>query len=396
MEQVRFFYSTNGADVHGPVTEDALRLLIQTQTLGPGSYICREGESEWKPCNFEGTPRPVAVTEPYRPPPYVPTPEALERMKLPEEEGPIPETLNRIFWALAIGVSIALTMMVSPHADSGAAIPHQLGALTAHLIFFALLPILIAWPFKRHLRNMVRVVVVVVLSGLVFLGERNSSAMRIEAAADAMNQETATEARRQIAAKGYYQGDPEKADDYMQKLKAAATGDSQSARLTRDLIATQDALMVKVRASQAAEKECDVDPTTITSLDDFAHRQAAIKKLHDAQTDVIAFLQDYNDRCREAMAHDNFDAPVVIEAIEGARKGAHIDLLIDLWRINQKLTDDHAARLAFLEKNWGHWNVKGGKMLFQDDASLTTYNGYIETLREDVKRMGEAQKQIFQ
>ncbi len=49
MEPLRFFYSTNGNDVAGPVTEDELRQLWKDHRLGAGSFVRGAGESAWTP-----------------------------------------------------------------------------------------------------------------------------------------------------------------------------------------------------------------------------------------------------------------------------------------------------------------------------------------------------------
>jgi hypothetical protein len=386
-EQVRFFYSTNGTDVHGPVTEDALRLLIQTQVLGPESFVCREGESEWKPCNFDLTPRGVTATEPYSPPAYVPTPEALERMKMPENEGPIPEFLTGIYVVLAVGGSGLLSLMNAREADSAQIILYRTGAFVAHLVIIALLPYLISWAFRLPLRNMIRVVGAATACAVLLLVHLHTQTLRMQAEALASNPATTAGSGRAIAGNGTGQ-------DYMQNLKNSASGDTQEAKVARDLLAFQDALMEKVRASHAAEKLCDVDPTTITGDDDIDKRIANLTKLHDAQSDVIAYLKGYNDNCRQLMEHDNFEPSVVFNAIETSRKATHVDLLISLWKANRRLTDDHSARLGFLEKIWGHWSVKDGKVLFEKDEALNVYNAYGETLHEDVLQIADVQKQI--
>ncbi|MEJ0000993.1 MAG: hypothetical protein WDO13_18610 [Verrucomicrobiota bacterium] len=45
----RFFYSTDGTDVYGPVTEAELSRLCRVNAIGERSFVCRVGETAWEP-----------------------------------------------------------------------------------------------------------------------------------------------------------------------------------------------------------------------------------------------------------------------------------------------------------------------------------------------------------
>ena len=407
MENIRFFYSTDGTDAQGPVTEDVLRQLFQDQIIGPASYLCREGETEWQPLNPESFHGPVIMPPPAppSPPPFVPafaspSPTAPSSLKSSWEDGLLPNILNTIAGIVAIGAAIILTIMGGARANGAETVSYQLGAFAGALFVIALIPYLISLPFKGFTRMIIRTVGIVVLSFLTLAGKliESASALRLEKEANAMSDQTKADARKQIADKGYYEGNIPQTEANLQKLKEQADQDnSEASRLMRDAVVVTQALVVKVKASEAAEKACgSFDPATFTSLADIATLRAAITKLRGTQTDVLADLQNYDDHCRTALANGGFSAETVNQFIAGARKGGHIDQVISIWQLKIKLSDDHLARLDFLEKGWGSWNSKDGKLLFSDKDDLDSYNTLTRNLQNDVKGIGDLQKQIYQ
>jgi hypothetical protein len=407
--ETRYFYSTDGTDAHGPVTVPVLRQLLQDKTISEASYLCQEGEATWqrldpnflRPIPLLQPVKPLSGPPPFSPPPYVHTPEAIARAEAFsrndwEEPGPLPMVLKVIGWIVALGGSVVLAWLGRiAHPDAPQSVSYQLGAFTGALIFLGLIPYLISLPFKDLTRAIVRLVAILGLTFLILLGKLSPMA-RFDATANAMTDKVKAEARKEIAAKGYYGGDTKEAEQNIQALKDQATGNSESARISRDMLTLTQTLLAKVKVSDDAEATCVFDPGSITTLDDVTQRRTAINKLRDDQADVLTFLQDYDVHCSDALTHENFDATTVSATIAGARKGGHIDQLISLWQLRMKLTDDHLARLDFLQQKWGTWQARDGKILFQDDTSLAAYNVYVAALKKDVQQMGDVQKQIFQ
>jgi hypothetical protein len=407
MEPVRFYYSTNGTDVQGPVTEDGLRQLFQDEAIGPSSYICREGENEWQPFNpdsflpsVESPPGPP----PFEPPPFVPTPEALAptlaapRKKSWLELGYVQVILNTIAGVVAVGAAAIMAGLSDYGAHGDDALSYKMGAVTGVLFVTVLIPILISRWIKGPGRIVVRTILIIGLSLVTLIGKvgESYSQLKLKETADAMSEKIKADAQKQIAQKGYYDGNGQEVEQDLQTLKNQATDDSLTSRVARDLFALTDELLAKVKVSTTAENACDFEVGNIASLDDIARRRALIVKLHDTQADVITFLQNFDAHAREAMAHDNFSPDVVAGAIAGTRKSGHIDLLIALWQLKMKLSDDYVARLDFLKNSYGTWKAEGGKLLFPDDASLAAFNGFGATLQNDAKQLGDLQKQIYQ
>ncbi|MEJ0000991.1 MAG: hypothetical protein WDO13_18600 [Verrucomicrobiota bacterium] len=120
-----------------------------------------------------------------------------------------------------------------------------------------------------------------------------------------------------------------------------------------------------MKASDAIEDTCKFTLETVKTPEDLDAQMAAITRLRAAQGDVVTFLQNYDQHCRDVLTRDGIAAGTQAEVIAGARKGAHVDLLIGLWQAKMKLSDDHIARFAFLRKNWGQWELTEGKVFFR-------------------------------
>jgi hypothetical protein len=393
----RFFYSTDGTDGHGPVTREALRVLHQNKVIGSRSFLCREGEKEWKPFHPETDLRsPSGRPQPFEPPPYVPTPEAQERMQVPDlsdfDDGPFPRTFTVIFWLLFFFGGY----FVMKGAVAADIVPPTWLASLVVRIFIASIPALIAELFKRPYRHIVRgIVLVILLSVTLYALQRENEALLLEQEA-ITNEQLKEQARQELAEKAYSPGDSQKVEQNIQTIRNETTGNSEGARLTRDILDVDNSLMGKVTATQQLEKVCRFDPITITDLDDLGQRRDALRKLRDAQSEVLTFLHFYDSHCREAIAHDDFPPSVVEKTVADARKASHVEFLVKLWQINIKVSDDHIARLDFLEKNWGLWKVKDGKLVFEEKDSAVTYDTLVAALQNDAEKIGAIQKQIFQ
>jgi hypothetical protein len=213
-----------------------------------------------------------------------------------------------------------------------------------------------------------------------------------------MEDQEKAEARKEIAQNGTFAGDPNKANADLQKLKDMAGDDnSDLGRMVRDGATVMQDLVAKVKISSAAEEACgSFDPGLLNSTVDIDNLRTSIGKLRATQTDVLDFLNGFDDHCRTALSQDNIKPTEIDGFISGARKSGHVDLLVSIWKLKVKLSDDHVARLDFLEKNWDHYTRQDGKMLFNDDASLDQFKALSAPLKDDVAQLSDLQKQIYQ
>ncbi len=174
----------------------------------------------------------------------------------------------------------------------------------------------------------------------MLVGKLNSSGLQLEATANALNDQTKAEARKQIAEKGYYDGNLQQAEANMQKLSARRARTTASRRVSCALRwGVSQEIIDKVKTSADAEKACgSFDPATLNSLDDIAKLRAAISKLRGTQADVLSEFESYDEHCRAALANGNFSADSINEFVAGAHKGGHIDqVIVHLADENQAL-----------------------------------------------------------
>ncbi len=169
------------------------------------------------------------------------------------------------------------------------------------------------------------------------------------------------------------------------------------AAVARDVQQVNDTLLEKTKAAGSAEAACpNFNPTTITTHENVAQRQAAITAWQTTQNDVLTYLQGYDSHVRDALAHENLSQKDLDDAVADAHKKAQVDQLISLWQLKIKLSSDHLARLLFLDKAWDHWSGKTGKLVFDDQSVLDDYNKLLSPLQEDVKGITDIEKQLTQ
>jgi hypothetical protein len=399
MEPELYFYSTDGHDAFGPVTEDALRRLVRDKVLSAASFLCRQGETEWKPIDLPALLRPsTALRLPaYDPPPYVPTVKAkarveeqVEQIEAVWDEGPYPQILK---WGCGVGGIGAAVILTILHPGD-----YISASFLAALVFTALLPFLISRPFPRAWRLRVLAVGILVLSSLTIVGQiRHRKMQRLETSIRNMEATTRENARREIAQKGYYSGDvsQEKAD--LQKIAdQTRQDDSGEARMTQAAVGVTQALLQKIEAANAAEKACgSFDPSQLGSLVDLNNLKESIGMLRTTQQGVVTFLSNYDDHCRAALASGGFEGAAVDQFIAGAHKSGQVDAALGIWKIKIKLSDDHVARLDFLDKHWGSWSARDGKIYFSTQADLDAYNALTRALVDDLQQGRDLQKMTF-
>jgi hypothetical protein len=172
----------------------------------------------------------------------------------------------------------------------------------------------------------------------------------------------------------------------------AAADTSPGARISRDLQPVTQGLIAQAKACEDAAAPCRFDPETITSLDDLNARRAAIAKLRQTQSDELTYLQNFDDKCRAALAPEHLPDPTVSNAVVYLHESVHIGLLTSLLQLRVKLSGDHLARLDFLAKNWGKWTAKNGKLLFTDDRTSAIYDFFVQDIQDDATQIDDLRK----
>ncbi len=385
MEPVLYFYSTDGTTTFGPVTEDALRQLLRDQVIGPASFICPQGESEWKPVDL-GRLRRIPPQTPrlprYEPPPYVPTDKAKQReeelaQRIEEkfDEGPQPFLFRWGGMAFALAATILLGLM-----QEGT--PNIVAGLIGGVLMAYLIPYIVGQSFKPAWRLRVRVIAMVGLLALTLLFRAFLAVPLMRAMQAASTGATAP-------------GMPsDSARVAVPTAKASVSDDPDTlARMVRAAQPVQQEMIDKVKTSDEAEKACgNFDPATLATQSDLTALRNGLTKLRAAQSDVLSYFQNYDDRCRTAMSNGGFSADGVERFVASVHQSGRIDQAVAIWQLRIKLTDDHLARLDFLDKHWGNWQPKNGQLLFVNQSDLDNYNALTQALAIDIQRGNELQK----
>jgi hypothetical protein len=411
----RFYYSTDGNDVHGPVTEDVLRQLFADKVISGGSHLCPEGASEWQAVNpkyFEAPPITLsaapppppmakpAVKTPAQPPPYRPKSDRSPLAHPGHDYWHDPIIQNGLA-GFTLFIALVVTIWITSNASPVGGVPHSMaynaGQFVGRIVGILLIPYLIALAFRRSRRNLVRFIGVAIISLLMMIGSSDiAERVRLAETSRQIQNETDAEAERQIKAKGYYEASPGEAERNLQRIKdQVGAGDSQTARITRDLLQFSSELVEKSKVCATIGATCQFDPTTVMSKEDIANRRVQIQKLYAAQEDVLTLLQNVDGRCRELLSKDNFSEPTINQAIAGFKQAGHFDTLITLWQEQAQLSTDHLSRFDFLASTWGSWTARNGKVIFQDQPTLDSFNILSQNLQKDVKAIGDTQQKFY-
>ena len=314
-----------------------------------------------------------------------------------EEHGPAPAILNWTCWIVLVIGAIALHVVMHTlrPSSSNSAIDYftgLIGGLVGCLLVIGVLPFLISLPFKNVTRYLVRLIGILAITGLTIVRQFYPATPTPETSA---TQDKTT----QVAAESNSAANPPVANaapqaDTAPPASEARASNSLSEKATHDLATVTSQFVAIVNASSEAESECNVDVSTIESTDDIARRRDSLMKLRAQELEAIVYLQNFDAHCREALAFDTFPSDFIDNVLVAERKAGKVDLLIALWQAKMKLTNDHVARLDYLGKTYGAWNVKGGKVVFTDADDLTAYNNLLQSLENDLKEIASDQKKI--
>ena len=399
MADSRYYYSVDGTDVQGPAEMNEIQGLIHGGVLRRQSQLCAEGETQWQPIAaafFNAAARPTGAPAPRS----RTNDESRERSFLPGNRrwSDRDWAMTAVSAVMVLGtVGYLVTKMpLSPAGSSGA---YLIGAMTGCVTVIIALPFLISGFFKRRHRILVRMVGIICVAALLIGNRTRESAAlaRVKAVADQVSGSMKAKAQAEIKAHGYYAESVQEAEGNLQKLKAGVGQDNtETSRIARDLLGVDEQVMDGVKTSTAAEKACRFDLTTVRDQNDLQSCRPPLIKLRDTQTAMITYLQHFDDHCREALASESLNGPQIDSVVAGMHKSGHIDVLILIWQLKVKLTDDYLARLDLLDQKWGAWAIRDKKLVFMDTPTLNSYNGYVIKLHDDVRQIGEAQKQVFQ
>jgi hypothetical protein len=173
MEKARYYYSRNGTDVNGPVTEDVLSTLLRGSLPDSTIFLCREGETHWEQLDSE------AVTK--RRAPVVPLAKTVEepykRRKCPwysaerQVDPHFQKKLVFIAWCGALAgaaVGVHLRYVAFPEIQTA---PQSMIEVVAYFIAaaaaIASLPCLLSVAFPYPSRRMIRAVGIVCFAALL-------------------------------------------------------------------------------------------------------------------------------------------------------------------------------------------------------------------------------------
>jgi hypothetical protein len=343
-DDTRYYYWNEGSEVQGPHSMEELRQLHGEGVIGTQTQLCPEGGTMWQPFDLGLVLPPVRTI----PPPPPPKPERWTGTNWWNRDTTGSHIGRKIFtgvaWLILILCS-AFYMRFDPydgayHAPSAS---HPAAAIIAMLFLLWMIPFLLTILLPRWLRFWMRSSLVILFSlGLLFVT---------------------------VFSIGFH----------FTAMKAIVDLNERG----RNLILASNEINRRVPS---------LDPTDLKTMDDLTQDETAVLKLRSSYADVLDFFTHYDEKAREALTAVHMDSVKLTFELAAAHKTANIDGLAELWRLKVQLCDDQLARLSFLEKNWGHWNVRDSKVMFEDQATADSYNLLVEALQKDIADLAETKK----
>jgi hypothetical protein len=399
---MRYYYTPDGTQVFGPVEVEILGQLGREGLLHASSFICPEGETEWKPFAL------AAVSKPAPPPPvatFGPAPSTPKRVRPTVvaddgegEKGWIAIILNLVTVYAALRGLVHYVVRPPRWVQGDDPNARTWTELAIGVFVLVVVPWWFSLLFKGLNRVIVRTVGIVILACAmeVIYYMPQTPEEDLAAKEQAMSDKLMKDARKAVDGRGNLKDTREEARADIQKMSAMATDDSETSRATRALVEVEKEIGAKVKIGEAAFANCDFDPTTITGTDDIAQRRANFLTYRQTQADVLEDARTFRPRLRQALINENVSSDYINESMSDPQTAKRFEIMVSLWQDRVKAADDQIARLDFLNQTYGTWNVTDGKLIFHDQASLNSYNALVQGLQADANAIQDEAKQYVQ
>lgn len=180
MEEILFYYSADGSDVQGPVTENNLHQLFRDKVIGPTSYFCPQGETEWRQLNPENIEIKVLPPQPKVIPVIatVPIPQLQGQVKSlvvneRTEDSTFHMVLGMLCYVITFGGAILSTCIRQSKGIDADSLGGVMGGLVGGILIIATIPYLVSLAFSRYplIRLLVRVIGMVFFTLLLFASD---------------------------------------------------------------------------------------------------------------------------------------------------------------------------------------------------------------------------------
>jgi hypothetical protein len=189
-----------------------------------------------------------------------------------------------------------------------------------------------------------------------------------------------------------------KIQDAMGRTAAKLSGDDAKAlRAGERLLGAMRARMANYEAAYAAfMKEGAAEPKSLTSAEAIDTRIALLKAFELANEEFREYLKDVGAKYRVELNKEGYPAAKMDETIQGFQEGGNFDTLLTIRATDSELCAVLAKYFQLLRTEWGKWKAnEGGAVVFQDDASAETFNGYGKQLQDVADRQATLQEKVL-
>lgn len=264
-----------------------------------------------------------------------------------------------------------------------------------------MIPLLVSFAFKRETRFTIRVVGVLMmfLMGAMVARHEGKPIRDFLNTLDTLGSQLRSDAHRQLRSRGYYEPDLEHAQVWADALRAQSKNlGPDGARIAQALVSVTDSMLLKAKKYEAESKRLEslglMDVSQITVPSDIKARREVTASFRAANDELISFLEEMPCECRKSLSGYGLASYEVDQVIRSYLKGACLDVVMPIRKLDREFADQYSALLDVLEHNWGEWQVKDGQLQFRNPQPMETYNAIIRQLQETAKRQAALQERL--
>ncbi|MCI0365050.1 MAG: hypothetical protein L0219_14325 [Phycisphaerales bacterium] len=150
------------------------------------------------------------------------------------------------------------------------------------------------------------------------------------------------------------------------------------------------------KSTQAFVTAGHLEPATLNSPKAIEDRIALAKK---AQADGLAvgkLVMALPARFESELKGQNLSSPVIQRELAQLRKGG-LDVLIEIWREDQKLFQSMISALGVMKDYWGYWKFDAAAqgIWFESEPAMQLYSRYMDDVRAAAERQEAAQRRLL-
>jgi hypothetical protein len=198
-----------------------------------------------------------------------------------------------------------------------------------------------------------------------------------------------------------YVPDLARAERAMEAVKQRTRGlDEKSRTVGEALFVVQDEMLLLAKKYETAAKAYrdggGLDISEIRTVEQLGAREALVVSVGKANDDLLSFCRNIDTRVTTALAGIEMAPYERDEVGRNYKKGASLELVMQIRQLDEEITRDSAAALRLLRQQWGKWKLHGGTVRFDRASIVSDFNSLLGRIAAAQAKQVELQRQIVE